>query len=321
MILVGALVFVAVVGLVVAIWWALASGSVVRARLAPQGPMTAEVAASILRTVPQGRFPLLSQITALLPVGQKLERLTEQAGWRGQAGAALGAIIALGIAGGAIGAIRVGGWLAVLALAIAGGAIPVIYLRIRAHKRLEKFTEQFPDALDMVTRALRAGYAFGSAIQLVCEEMPDPIGPEFRRIFEEISLGTPPTETVAHLHDRINTEDVRFFYVAVSIQREVGGNLAEILDQLSKVIRERFKILSYARVLSAQQRGTAYCVSVSPIFFALLIYLLTPGFYDAMFEAKETLLGLQIGKALIFVALALQAAGFLILKRIANITV
>ncbi len=320
-ILISGIVFAAVVGLVLAIWWAVTSSAALRARLAAQGPTVAGVDPSVLRTESEERFPTLAGLANAFPFSRGLDRLTDQAGWTGKTGEALALIILLGAVGALIGWARIGDWLGTIVCAAVGASIPVIYLRYLRGKRREKLGEQLPDALDMMVRALRAGYAFSAAIKLISEEMPDPARSEFARLFEEISLGRPPAEALRRFYHRLETEDVRFFYIAASIQRDVGGNLAEILEKLAEVIRERFKILSYARVLSAQHRMTAYCVAASPFAFALMFSILSPGFFDPLFHAPQVVFGMQIGKALILGALIWQVLGFLMLKRIATIIV
>jgi tight adherence protein B len=253
-------------------------------------------------------------ITAVFPVMRQLERLTEQAGWPGKSGRALGLIVSFAAAGGVIGAVRMDHWGWGILWAVVMGVLPVLYLRFLRHKRLEKFSEQFPEALDMMTRALRTGYAVGASFQMIAEEMPDPVASEFKRVFEQISLGRPMTEALHEMHDRVKTEDVRFFYVAVSIQREVGGNLAEILEKLAEVVRERFKLLAFARVLTAQQRASAYCVGASPFLAALALSFGSPGWFDPVWIWPY-------GRLVLLGGFMWMGIGFFVLRRIANITV
>lgn len=320
--LVAGLVFGTVVGGILALWWGLTSEDKVRDRLAQQGPASLDdTAPRELQAASTDRFPIVSRIAAALPITRGLQQLAEQGGWAASSGDVLGLMILLAIGGGVIGAARTNEMLLVVACAGAAAASPVIYLRYRRQKRMDKFAHQFPEALDMMTRALRAGYALGASIQLVAEEMPDPAGPEFKRLSDEIALGQHPVEALRHLRDRIDSEDTRFFYTVVSVQREVGGNLAEIFEKLSVVIRERFKLLSYARVLSAQHRASAYCIAASPFGMALMFSLISPGFFDGLLESPDTFLGMQVGRALIGLALICQFLGFVVLKKIANIKV
>jgi len=313
--LVSGSVFVAVTTIILVFWWIFAVQQVLRERLTPSSVITADGAPTILRQgVPSANLSLLDEFTSALPLMPRLEHLADQAGWAGKGKAVLLSMLGLALAGGLVGALRFGHWFGPLVCAVIVGAIPIPYLQFRRAKRLEKFTEQFPEALDMMTRALRTGYAVGPAFQMVAEEMPDPVAFEFRRVFEQITLGRPVTETLQDLHKRMHTEDVRFFYVAVGIQREVGGNLAEILEKLSEVIRERFKLLEFARTLSSQQKASAYCVGASPFVAAFALTFGSPGWF-------EPLLAWKYGWMIMVGALFWQLIGFLVLKRIANITV
>jgi len=197
---------------------------------------------------------------------------------------------------------------------LVGGSLPCFYLLRKRHQRFQQFEQQFPDALDMMTRSIRAGHALSGAIGLVGEEMPDPVGQEFRRVFEEIRLGLDPGEALAGIQRRVPTEDTKFFYTAISIQRLGGGNLAEILDRLAEVIRERFKVLKQARVLSTQHRWTAICVGLSPFAFALIFALAYPGYFDSLLESP-------LAPHLITAGAILETIGFFTIWRIAKIEV
>ncbi len=309
--LLAGLAFLSVTGIILALWWVLASERALQARLA-RGQVTAGSASTLSQTAILD--PLLKQIAAVFPGMRQLEQLTEQAGWQGKSIRALGLILLFAVLGGVIGAARMGGLVWGILGAAIGGFLPVFYLRFLRQKRLEKFSEQFPEALDMMTRSLRTGYAVGASFQMVAEEMPDPVASEFRRVFEQISLGRPTTEALQEMHDRVKAEDVRFFYVAISIQREVGGNLAEIMEKLSEVIRERYKLLAFARVLSAQQKASAYCIGASPIVAAIILIFSSTGWFDPMWTW-------EYGKFVLLGAFGWMVIGFLLLKRIANITI
>jgi tight adherence protein B len=187
-------------------------------------------------------------------------------------------------------------------------------LNYKASQRLSRFQRDFPDAMDMMTRAIRAGHALGSAVKLVGEEMRQPVGPEFARVAEEMRLGRDVSEALGGLEQRVPAEDVRFFCTAVSIQRTTGGNLAEVLDRLSEVIRERYKLLSHARVLSTQHRWSAILVGLSPIAFAIVFQLIHPDYFTAFFESPSAPMFLGLG-------LAFEAVGFFCVWRIAQIKV
>jgi tight adherence protein B len=313
-VLIAGLAFVTVTSVILGLWWVYASESALRARLARPGEMTVDSPEALLRAPAADRSFGLGQIFLSLPWLRSLERLVEQAGWEGRTGRVLGWIIAFAVVGGVLGTLRMGNLVWGVLCAAAGGIIPILYLRYLRGKRLAKFSEQFPEALDMMTRALRTGYAVGAAFQLVAEDMPEPLATEFRRVFEQMALGRPTTEALKEMHDRIGTEDVRFFYIAVGIQREVGGNLAEILEKLAVVVRERYKLLAFAEVLSAQQRMSAYCVGASPFVAALVLNFMRPGWFEPVWTWPY-------GVYVVIAGAVWMAIGFLILKRIANITI
>ena len=194
------------------------------------------------------------------------------------------------------------------------GFLPVFYFLHKRARRLQRFQERFADAVDMISRSMRAGNALTTAIQLVGQEMADPIGQEFRQVAEETRLGLDPTEALGGLKTRVPSEDVAFFCTAINIQRGAGGNLAEILDRLSELIRKRFELLSHARVLSAQQRYAAIFVGASPALFSLMFYVLSPGYFDPLIESPAA-------PMLITAGLTLEAVGALVIWRIAKIKV
>jgi tight adherence protein B len=218
------------------------------------------------------------------------------------------------VAGGIVGGWRIGSAGGAVIAAIVAGAMPVLHLLHKRQRRLHRFQEHFADAVDMISRSIRAGNALTAAIQLVAEEMADPIGYEFRHVTEEIRLGLDPGEALLRLQQRIPTEDVEFFCTAIRIQRGSGGNLAEILDRLSDVIRKRFELLSHARVLSAQQRYAAIFVGLSPALFSLVFYFLSPGYFDPLVESP-------IAPTLIGAGLTLEAVGAAVIWRLAKIKV
>ena len=308
---VALLVFLFFVVLVVGIWWVSQTQRTVRERLKQGG--TPSSRPDIL--LPE-QETLRGVAGVLRDTGlpQRLGRLASEAGYKATASDLTLVTLACAAVGGAAAWLRTGGLFWGLLTAVATGSIPAVYLLYKRARRIVRFQAQFPDALDMVTRAIRAGNALSGAIKLVGEEMPDPLGAEFRQVDDEIRLGTDPGEALYGLETRMPTEDVRFFCTAIRIQRSAGGNLAEILDRLAEVIRERFKILSYARVLSSQHKWSAVCVGLSPAIFGVMFQLLNPGYFDAM-------LADPIGPTLIAAGLVLEAVGFFTIWRIAQIKV
>ncbi len=307
---IAALVFLAIVVLVVGIWWVGQAERAVRARLKRPASGTA---VRILRTEERSG-DALGGLLGGSGLMERLDDLVAQSGYKGTSSDIALIVLACGVVGGAAGWLRTGLFFWGLVAAAIIGSLPIVYLLYRRQKRLNIFQTQFPDALDTITRAIRAGNALSGAIRVVAEDMPNPVGEEFRRVDEEIQLGMDPGEALARLQERVPVQDMGFFCMAIRIQRSVGGNLAEILDRLAEVVRERFKILSYARVLSAQHRWSAICVGLSPALFAVMFELLHPGYFDAL---KTN----PIGPLLVGAGLLLEAIGFFMIWRIAQIKV
>lgn len=201
-----------------------------------------------------------------------------------------------------------------LLVALASALAPFLWLARRREKRLQLLDAQLPDAVELIARALRAGHPLAPALQMVAEEMPDPIGSEFGIAFDEINYGVPLNEAMMNLAGRVPAEDLRFFAVAVVLQRETGGNLAEILDNIGKLIRERFKLLGTIRVLSAEGKLSAWILSILPFATALLINLVNPGFMNVLWSDSA-------GFKLVLGALVMMALGIFWLTRIVRIRV
>lgn len=308
---IAGLVFLAIMVLIVGLWWVGQAERSVRARL--KRPAAAGSAVDILRTEERSEGSL-GGLFAGSRLMERLDDLVTQSGYKGTPSDVVLIVLACSVVGGAAGWLRTGAFFWGLLAAALAGSLPVVYLLYRRHKRLNTFQTQFPDALDTITRAIRAGNALSGAIRVVAEDMPDPVGEEFRRVDEEIRLGTDPGEALANLQKRVPIEDMGFFSTSIRIQRGVGGNLAEVLDRLAEVIRERFKILSYARVLSAQHRWSAICIGLSPALFAIMFELLHPGYFDGL---KTN----PLGPWLVGAGLILEAIGFFAIWRIAKIKV
>lgn len=308
---IAGLVFLAIMVLIVGLWWVGQAQRSVRARL--KRPAAAGSAADILRTDERSEG-VLGGLLAGSGMMERLDALVTQSGYKGTPSDVALIVIACFVVGGAAGWLRTGTFFWGLLAAALAGALPIVYLLYRRNQRINMFQTQFPDALDTITRAIRAGNALSGAIRVVAEDMPDPVGEEFRRVDEEIRLGTDPGEALAGLQKRVPIEDMGFFATAIRIQRGVGGNLAEVLDRLAEVIRERFKILSYARVLSAQHRWSAICIGLSPALFAIMFELLHPGYFNAL---KTN----PLGPWLVGAGLILEAIGFFAIWRIAKIKV
>lgn len=160
------------------------------------------------------------------------------------------------------------------------------WLKNKAKKRMSLFEEQLPDAVELMVRSLRVGHPFSSAVNIVAQEMPDPLGTEFGMIADEATYGAELTESLEKMARRIDLQDLKFLAIAVSIQSTSGGNLAEILEGLSKVIRSRFKLFRRVKAITAEARWSGWFLSVFPIGALVMINVMQPGYYDAVKESS-----------------------------------
>jgi tight adherence protein B len=195
-----------------------------------------------------------------------------------------------------------------------GFALPLLFLAWKRKRRLGTFEESFPEALDLMARALKAGHAFSTGLKMVADEMPEPIGPEFRKTFDEQNFGLPLKDSLANLTDRVPLLDVRFFATAVLIQRETGGNLSEILENLGHVVRERFKILRQVRVYTAHGRLTGYVLLALPAFLAIALSFIAPEHMQLLFRE-------HLGRMMIAAAVLLQTVGYVWIRQVVKIEV
>ena len=254
----------------------------------------------------------LEPVLLRLPHRQDLAHRLEQADldWTvgtfllisGGAGAALGLSLLM----------TAGGWVLPVIGGLAGAALPTAYVRVRKQRRLREFEEHFPEAIDLLGRALRAGHAFSSGLQSVADESPEPVSSEFRQVFEEQRYGLPLKESLLALSDRVDLVDVQMFVTSVLIQRESGGNLAENLDNLSNIIRQRFKFQRELRTATAQGRMTGYVLASAPIAAGVGMYALNPEYISLLWTE-------EMGRWMLAGAGVMQVIGFFVIRRIVDI--
>lgn len=205
-------------------------------------------------------------------------------------------------------------FLATLAISCAVFALPFAVVAWKRKRRLRQFEERFPEALDLLGRAVRAGHAFTTGLEMIAKDSPEPVAGEFRTAFEEQNFGLPLRDALLNMTERIPLIDVRFFVTALLIQKETGGNLAEILDGLSRVIRERFRIFREVRVRTAQGRLTAGILIAMPIFMLIVLSILNPAYTRVLFEDPK-------GPIVLTIAAIMQVVGSIIIWRIIQIEV
>lgn len=284
--------------------------------VATQSPSSLESGVSeesILKRVLEGPLPMLDRLVSQ-GAGSRLGLLIEQSGVRTTGSAIVMFSIGMAVGLGLLAFLFVPQPLAAPLVALLGAFMPFAWLRHKRSARLKKFEEQFPEALDVLSRAIRAGHAFQTALGMCADEMPGPVGPEMKKTFDQQNYGLPLKDALNDLAERINIIDVRFFVTAVMIQRDTGGNLSEILDNLSHVVRERFKILRQVRVHTAHGRFTSYVLLSLPAFLAVALSILNPEHMQPMFREK-------MGQMMLLGAMVLQGLGYLWIKQVIKIEV
>jgi tight adherence protein B len=192
--------------------------------------------------------------------------------------------------------------------------LPVLHLKRRRNKRLKKLTGQLPDVFELLSQALRAGNSLASAMQLVAKELPDPAGTEFGRVFHEQNLGLKIEDALRNMADRVGALDVRFFVTAVLIQRQVGGDLAEVLDKISSVVRERLQLFGTVQALTAEGRLSGYVLLGLPVFVFFILLYVNPQYMSLLYTDPT-------GKMMLTTAIVMQLMGWALIKKIVNIKV
>jgi tight adherence protein B len=275
----------------------------------------AVVESSVVRQVeaPKNRFAQM--LVDKYKLGPKLALFLEQAGMQWQPARFVHLTLVC------FGAGLAAGWLLLPVahvFAVATGFLaavgPFVMVYLKRKSRLHKFEEIFPDTLEFISRSMRAGHAFSVSLEMIHREFPEPISGEFRRTFEEANLGLPIEVALEKLAQRVPSLDVHFFVSAVMLQKRTGGNLAEILDKLAYVIRERFKLRGRIRAVSAHGRMTATALSCIPIAVAILMFYTNPDYVKFFFTD-------DVGNIMLGAAVFLQLVGYLIMQKIVNIEV
>jgi tight adherence protein B len=218
-----------------------------------------------------------------------------------------------------VGTFLIGSWITphyiiIIPVAVFLGSLPFLYIYSKKNRRMKKFENQLPDAMDLIARSLKAGQAFSSGLKMVGDEFGDPVGTEFDKTVNEINLGGGVIEALKNLLNRVDCPDLNFFVISVVIQKETGGNLAEILENISRLIRERFKLHGRIRVLSAEGKLSAIILTVLPFFIAAVLAFINPGYIT-------TLITDPIGNIMIGLALLLIIMGYFTMRRMIKIEV
>jgi len=281
-------------------------------RKAPELAPDEELA--LLRDEQLSQIPALDQLLRRSARVTDIQKMLAQAGMSIRAGnflglSALAGVAATFVAYGLSKRMEVA-WVAMLV----GFVLPYSYASYRRNKRFEQFEALFPEAIDTLARAVRAGHAFTTALEMITDEVAEPVASEFRQLYEEQKFGMPVRDALLNLTVRMPLVDVKFFVTAVMLQRETGGNLAEILDNLSYVIRERFKIQRQVRVYTAQGRLTMALLMGMPPIIVTVMLILNKDFIRPLFSDP-------IGHTLLVAGITLQTVGYFVIRRIIRIQV
>ena len=268
----------------------------------------------LVKTRHEGPLPALEKLVTSSVRGSALATWIEQSGAKISISGLLMLSLVCGLIFGFITAalLRMSiGW---LGGGLVGYSLPFLFLKVKRTRRLRAFEEAFPEALDLMARALKAGHAFATGLKMVADEMPEPIGPEFRKTFDEQNFGLPLKDALGNMTQRIPLLDVRFFSTAVLIQRETGGNLSEILENLAHVVRERFKILRQVRVYTAHGRLTGYVLLGLPAFLGVALMFINPEHMELLFRER-------LGHMMLGATVVMQTVGYFWIKQVIKIEV
>lgn len=270
---------------------------------------------SFLKQRMLSEIPAMQRLLLGMPRVHQLDRLLEQSGLKLSVGRLLLFILLAGVATYGLARLFLHiPWIFSLVLAASAASLPYFYVLRCRNLRINNIERQLPDALDLICRALRAGHAFPAGMQMVGEEMPEPIAGEFRITHEEVNFGIALQQALLNMAARVPSTDLRYFVIAVLIQRETGGNLTEVLENLSTLIRERFKLLEKVRVLAAEGKLSAWILVILPFVVAGVINILNPEFMKVLWTDP-------MGLKMVGAAMVMMVLGGLWMRQIVNIHV
>ncbi len=274
----------------------------------------ADVSKIIIRDMDLSSVPLLNSLLQNAAWAWKLDKLLVQADVAMRLGTFMMLMVVVAAFGMSLCIFMLHQPLAAVPVGVLLGALPLMVIKSKKKKRILQFERQFPDALDMLTNALRAGMALNGAIQVVADESPDPVAKEFQILFEENRLGLDMKIALKKLGERVDSAEVRLFVTATILQRETGGNLVEILEGTAAVIRDRFRILGDVRTLTAQAKMSGMVLTFLPLVMAGVILVVAPDYLKGLAEDP-------LGRYLILMAILMQITGYFIMRRIVDIKV
>lgn len=268
----------------------------------------------IVRKRVMSDVPVLNQILAHIPRLQRLDRLLLQANAQYRLSVFILLAVFLGLTGLLGSSLIITNHLISIIIAGSLGSIPFFYLRRKKKKRMEKFQRQLPEGLELIARSLKAGHAFPGAMKLAADEFDDPLGPEFHETLNEINFGVSVGDALKNLADRIDCSDLKYFVISVILQRETGGNLAEIIESIAYIIRERFKLFGKIRVLSAEGKLSAIILVAIPFLVIIALHFTNPDYISVLFSDPA-------GRKAAGIAAFMMAIGIIVMTKMVNIKV
>ena len=266
------------------------------------------------RITPISSIPALRRLLGGATFTRNLERLVERSGLSLTVGQLVLTMFFLAFIAFVVALSLTASMLLSAAVGISAGFLPFALVRIVAKRRVYKFEEFFPEAIDLIARAMRAGHAFTTGLGMVADEVPEPVRSEFRLLYDRQNFGMPLQDAMKSFAERVPLLDARFFVTAVLTQRESGGNLSEVLDSLAALIRDRFRLRRQVRTLSAHGRITGWVLGCLPFAIGGLLFLVSPQYISTLFTDP-------LGQRMVMSALVLQLFGFYVMSRIVNIEI
>lgn len=267
---------------------------------------------SIIKDNKLSKIPILNSILLKFKFSRNLQLLITQSGSTTNLGTLVLSMLSLGALMLLLGYQVTNNIVIILTLGISGTTLPYIYLYLKRRKRLESFENLLPEALDMIINALKAGFSFDSALRMVVQEIPDPLGIEMAITYEEQNLGVELSEALNNLKIRVPSDDLDIFITALLIHKKTGGNLAEVLNKTGKTIRDRLRLKKEVKTKTVHGRFSGMILILLPILMAIAIYLLNPDYVMVLIEEK-------IGNYLLVAAIIMQIIGIFIIRKIVNI--
>ena len=268
----------------------------------------------ILRNRRLSNVGFLDKVLVNIPMLVRLDRLLQQANLNYPLGFFLLLSLLLMAVGFYATSLFTRSYLIALGVALVVGSLPLLYVRMKKRERMQKLEQQLPEGLDFLARALKAGHAFTGSMRLATENFEDPLGTEFERTLDEINFGISTDEALKNLLDRVDSQDMRYFVVSVILQRETGGNLAEVMESISHIIRERFKFRDRVRVLSAEGKFSGVLLCGLPFLVFIYLWIVNPTYLTVLFKDP-------IGQALAIASVFLMSLGIFLMKKTIKIEI